>query len=301
MNVLIDSDIGDDVDDAFALALAARLPQLRLCGVSTVCGRVEARAALARRILDAAELPGLPVAAGAWRRADGLPLPTRFSHAPLLARGVPPPSQFTGDAVELILRCAAEQAPLTIIGLGPMTNLAAALGRDPTLARRAHLIAVGGVLGLPYPDWNLRSDPLAAQQVLASGMRVTLIGLHLTFRCKLWPEQLRRLFASSSPLARALGACVLAWRTWKRRIPMLHDALAVAALAEPGIARLLPHRVAITRRGVMRASRRGPANALVGVGVDLDRFHALLARYLFESSPRGRPHSWVEHLVHQLA
>ena len=74
----------------------------------------------------------------------------------------------TTIATDLILACSHASAPLTIIALGPLTNIAAALARDPALARRARLVAMAGKLGYPYPDWNLRCDPDAGRRVLAA-------------------------------------------------------------------------------------------------------------------------------------
>src|SRR5215207_8905464 len=83
-SVLIDTDIGDDVDDAFGLALALRLPQMRVRGVTTVAGPVQARARLAQSILSAAGHTSVPVAPGSSTMSDGRMGSGRFSHQPLL-------------------------------------------------------------------------------------------------------------------------------------------------------------------------------------------------------------------------
>src|SRR5215212_7885390 len=83
-SVLIDTDIGDDVDDAFGLALALRIPQLRVRGVTTVAGPVQARAQLAQSILAAAGHTGVPVVPGSSTMSDGRTGSGRFSHQPLL-------------------------------------------------------------------------------------------------------------------------------------------------------------------------------------------------------------------------
>jgi inosine-uridine nucleoside N-ribohydrolase len=292
-DILIDTDIGDDVDDAFGLALAARHPALRLRGATTVCGPVERRARLARIILAAAGQPDVPVAPGSRTMSDGRPGSARFSHQPLLEieneklriEKVPDPnSQLAAD---FILQSSQRYNSLTLVALGPLTNIAAALRRDPALARRARLVAMAGKLGLPYPDWNLRCDPAAARAVLASGIPTTLVGMHVTLRCKLRPDQMRRLFAGAGPLAVALARCVLAWRTWKRRMPLLHDALAVAVAADPAVVTLAPRRVRVLAGGFSLASRRGAPNALVCTDLDLKRFHALVDRLLLGGAPHG--------------
>jgi inosine-uridine nucleoside N-ribohydrolase len=294
--VVIDTDIGDDVDDAFALALALRLPQLRLVGVTTVTALAARRAQLACELLAAADALHVPVAPGAERRADGTPLPAKFTYGP-----DPAPPCAWPDAVELILAASHSTPNLVILGLGPLTNIAAALRRDPALAVRASLVAVGGVGGLPYPDWNLRCDPDAARFVIASGIPTTLVGLNLTIGVKLWPAALRRLLNAPDALSRRLAAYVLAWRTWKRRMPVLHDALAVAALAAPALVPRTPRRVTVLRSGVVLMRRSRLPNALVARAVDHARFDALLETALLGAPLPQHTHRWRSWLVHQVA
>jgi inosine-uridine nucleoside N-ribohydrolase len=292
-SVLIDTDIGDDIDDAFGLALALRLPQLRVRGVTTVAGPVQGRARLAQRILAAAGCPDVPVAPGSSVMSDGRPGSGRFSQQPLVGiehaesktkHAAMDASQFSmlnsQLSTDLIMACSQGASPLTIIALGPLTNIAAVLARDPTLARRARLVAMAGKLGYPYPDWNLRCDPAAARRVLGSGMPITLVGMHVTMSAKMRASQLRRMFAGRDPLGVVLARCVLAWRTWKRRIPILHDALTVAVAADPTLARLAPRRVVVGWRGFSLAGRFTTPNALVCTGVDPSQFHKLLETYL---------------------
>jgi inosine-uridine nucleoside N-ribohydrolase len=314
--VLIDTDIGDDVDDAFGLALALRLPRLRVRAVTTVAGPVEARARLAQLILAAAGHADVPVAPGSSAMSDGRAGSARFSHEPMLGLGtrdwglgashlpspishppspiphppspiphLPSPISHPPSATDLILACSQRYFPLTIVALGPLTNIAAALERDPALARRARLVAMAGTLGYPYPDWNLRCDPAAARRVLAAGMPITLVGMHVTMRAKMRAEQLRRLFASRDELGMTLARCVLAWRTWKRRLPILHDALTVAVAADPTLARLAPRRVHVGSRGFSLAARLGAPNALVCAAAGIERFHALLEAQLLGGAP----------------
>ena len=305
-SVLIDTDIGDDVDDAFGLALALRLPQLRVRGVTTVAGPVQARARLAQSIIAAAGHTGVPVVAGSSTTSDGQMRSGRFSHqllleienAQLRIENVDTAaSQSTiynlQSAIDLMLACSQASTPLTIIALGPLTNVAAALERDPSLASRARLVAMAGKLGYPYPDWNLRCDPAAAKRVLAAGMPITLVGMHVTLRAKMRVEQLRRLFDGPDPLNVALARCVLAWRTWKRRMPILHDALTVAVAADPTLAHLRPRRVYVGWRGFSFATRMAIPNALVCTAVDLGRFHALLdAQLLGGATPQAHCGPW---------
>lgn len=281
--ILIDTDIGDDVDDAFALALATTLSQLHLCGVTTVSGPVEQRARLARQILRAAGLSHIPVIPGSSTMQSGQPGPAKFSHRSVLEAKEEATSHTLQTATELILACSHQHTPLTIIALGPLTNIAAALEQDLTLAKRARLVAMAGTLGMPYPDWNLRCDPLAARKVFASGMPITLVGMHLTMQTKMHLVQVEHLFHDSRPLIQTLAGCVLACRTWHRRIPILHDALTVAVAAEPTMVRQELRHMRVYRSGFSRASRSARPNVQVCTALDLERFHTLLNTYLFRA------------------
>ena len=128
----------------------------------------------------------------------------------------------------------------------------------------------------PTPIGTCAAIQLPPGACWPSGMPITLVGMHVTLGAKMRAEQLRRLFAEPDPLSVALARCVLAWRTWKRRMPILHDALTVAVAADPTLAHLRPRRVFVGWRGFSFATRMAVPNALVCTAVDLGRFHALL-------------------------
>ena len=279
--VLIDTDIGDDVDDAFALALAAVLPHLRVCAVTTVSGPVEERARLAEHILRAAGQAHVPVVPGSSAMRNGRPGPNKFSHTAVLDRNTVCEHPATETATQCILRNSRQYLPLTLIALGPLTNIAAALDEDPSLARRARLVAMAGTLGVPYPDWNLRCDPAAARKVLASGMAITVVGMHVTMQTKMRASQVAQMFCNPRPLVQVLARCVLAWRTRQRRLPILHDALTVAVAADRNIARQEPRHMRVGGGGFSRATRSAQPNVQVCTTVDLPRFTALLDTHLF--------------------
>lgn len=274
---VIDTDIGDDVDDAFALALALRSPELRVVGVTTVAGPVERRARLAQTLLAAVGRSDIPVAVGSSARSDGRAVQHRFSHAPVVAPDHMPPL-WCGDGCDLLRQAAAEHAsaPLRIICLGPLTNLALALQYDPSLATRVRVVAMGGKRGLPYPDWNIRCDPAAARRVLASGVAITLVGMHVTMQTKLTGNEMAQVFDPRSPLGVLLARCVLAWRTPQRRMPILHDALAVAVAYDPSLAWTEARRVIIGPGGFSFDQHSDTPNARVCRTIDLPRWRTIL-------------------------
>jgi purine nucleosidase len=308
--ILIDTDIGDDADDAFALALALAMPELDVVGVITVAGPVEARARLARIILAAAGRPDITVVPGSNTRLDGRPGPARLTLQPVLEKWSSrseieptPLSNLTSPtSTDFLLTMSRQHRPLTIVAIGPLTNIAAALDADPSLAGRARLVAMAGTLGLPYPDWNLRCDPSAARRVLRSGMPITLVGRHVTMRAKMRPSQIRRLFERRKTVAVELARCLLAWRTRKRRMPILHGTLAIAVAADPTLVRLDDRRVLVGWRGFSVAGGGLTPNALVCTAVDIARFHSFLDDCLLggmdeEQSNRQAILNWLVRMI----
>ncbi len=167
-NILIDTDIGDDIDDALALSLALCSPEIELLGVMTVFGDTQKRAHLAAHILEVFEHEDIPVAAGQQ-------MPLLFRHRP---SGVPqaallnpyaPSGTFSPfSAPELLIHTAlTHHTNITLLCLGPLTNIATALLIEPRLFLAIkNIIMIGGTSGFPLPEWNMRSDAQAAKIVL---------------------------------------------------------------------------------------------------------------------------------------
>ena len=238
-NVLIDTDIGDDIDDALALALVLCSPEIELLGVTTVFGDTQKRALLANHILGVFGHEDIPV-------ASGQELPLLLRHRP---SGVPqaailvPCASSTAlspfSAPELIIQEAmAHHSNVTLLCLGPLTNVATALIIEPRLFMAIrNIIIVGGTSGFPLPEWNVRSDAQAARIVLASGIPVTLLGWNVTMRCQLRESDIENLHYQNSPQTRLLSQLIALWQRhrprWHPRLPFLHDPLAIVAFCVP--------------------------------------------------------------------
>lgn len=274
--VFIDTDIGDDIDDALALALAARSPEIELVGVSTVFGETRQRARLAAHLLRAFERPAVPVAAGC-----GEPLKRR--HRP---SGVPQAALLDSreqyrlselDGPDLLLQTARTQAGrLTLLCLGPLTNLATALSREPALIRQiARVILMGGTSGLPWPEWNVRSDALAARLVLTAGLPITLIGWNITRRCQMRAQELTQLRAGQAERTRLLWQLIQIWQRhrprWHPELPYLHDPLTIVALCAPELLTFAPTPEHVIVNGPLQGLMvpRLPHRPLIQAAIDL--------------------------------
>ncbi len=296
--VVIDTDPG--TDDAVALALAARSPELRVAAVTTTYGNAPLPATTrnARTVLDLAGRPDIPVRPGAaWplgrKPAYGTPLhgPSGIGYAP-----VGPPPAVSPDPAALLEALRAASGPCVLVTLGPLTNLALALERDQDAVRRAvtrHLAMLGNFGPAASPDrvadFNAWADPEAAQRVLSAGLPTHLVPLDVTRQVVLSPAQVQALRRQGDALSRWLALALQFSVEAHRHVRgiagcMLHDSVVMGEILSPGILRFRQRAVALdldegAHRGHTRERRDGRPIP-VAVSVDLERLRALLQRLL---------------------
>lgn len=253
--ILLDTDIGTDVDDALALAFAVRHPEIDVAAVTTVSGDTRLRGQIAARLLALAGCGDIEVAAGVrepllrqgrmfWAGHEGQGLLEGGEDLPLSAR----------HGVDVLAECllAEERKVVTV---GPQSNLAAALIKEPDIAGRiAHLTVMGGFFYAceldghtipPTVDYNLNADPEAAVRALSAPIPTTLVPGDVTMRAWLLEEDLARLEGAADLLSRALARLVRVWTPIQHRlleamgvppprdmVAILHDPLAVATLVD---------------------------------------------------------------------
>jgi purine nucleosidase len=251
--VIIDTDIGDDIDDAFAIALALHSPELKILGVTTAFGDTELRAQLADRLLGEAGRPDIPVAAGNSTPAQNPMSQRRYANGGLFAK----PSHANGVdfLLEQIRRYPNE---ITLIGIGPLVNVGAAIDKDPeTFRKLRRVVIMGGSIkrgygdvgfgtpAPPQPEWNIRNDIPAAQKLFASGVPLYLMPLDST-QLKLDEVKRAFLFAQGTPLTDAL---TLLYHQWGQQTPTLFDAMAVAYTVNPKLCPTTPMHIRVDERG----------------------------------------------------
>lgn len=293
MKVIIDTDIGDDFDDIVTLAVALASPEIELLAVTTVGGDTPLRARLARRFLAAAGRAEVPVAIGSRR-----PVKATFSHRRWAEAG--PPLQGTEpDAAEVILS-AARAAPgaVTVLAIGPLSNLADALARDPDgFAQIGRIVLMGGSVRRGYrdpawraasgpaPEYNIVQDIPAAKAVFASGAALTVAPLDATMA--VFDEVARsHVFTRSTPVTDALALTYLQWAAVSGRpYPVLFDTVALAQAIDPTLCRTERMRLVIDDDGRTLIAE-GPANAEVCVDCDDARFIRWMMPRLTGEAPR---------------
>ncbi|MBS3652406.1 nucleoside hydrolase [Pseudaminobacter sp. 19-2017] len=241
--IILDCDPG--VDDAIALALAVASPEIRLRAVTAVAGNrpVETTSRNARRLLDLLGAGDIPVYAGAARSLAYSEPRCSTSHGEDGLGGIDIGSGNSigsDHATDIIAAALAgpQGAELTLVAVGPLTNLALVEIKYPgLLARAAAILVMGGAAFTagnitPAAEFNFWSDPLAAHVVLSSGADLRIFGLDVTSRVAMTPDFLGRLARGGGNSARKLHDML---KVYGRSDPLLHDTCPVAFLVEPGM------------------------------------------------------------------
>jgi pyrimidine-specific ribonucleoside hydrolase len=296
LRVVLDCDPGHD--DAMAILLAAATPAIELEAITTVAGNqtLEKVTLNARRVCSTAGITGVPVAAGCDRPLTRAPIVAGDIHGASGLDGVdwdePRVPVDPRNGVDLIIeRAAADERPLTIVAVGPLTNVATALLRAPSIAAGLERIAImGGAIGLgnrtPSAEFNIYADPEAADVVFGSGVPITLVPLEVTHRALATEAVLDRIAALNTPVARMSVALMRYFAETYRRVfgfaaPAVHDPCAVAAVIDPAIVATRHMNVEVDTASDLSLGRtvcdvygttgRQP-NADVGMDLDVERF-----------------------------
>src|SRR5690242_6097088 len=202
--VIIDTDIGDAIDDALALALAVNSPELDIRGVTTVVDDVESKTRLAVKELNILGRRDLPVAMDALDPQPDPALPThpRVFEVLTPAAAMPPGRRAVDFLVDTLMQ---SQDRITLVPIGPLTNLALALKAEPRIKQKIErIVLMGGAFSTKKIEYNMKRDPAAAEIVFRSGIPITAVGLDVTEPCKLRPEDMDRLRLAESPTAHFL-------------------------------------------------------------------------------------------------
>jgi inosine-uridine nucleoside N-ribohydrolase len=280
--ILLDTDIGTDIDDAFALALILGSPELELVGVTTVAGETQARARLAAKMLWEAGRPNVPVAAG----EPGSPQPIDQAR---WADGFTGPPLTTLKALDLMKREIAHRpGELTLVAIGELTNVAALLRSDPSVGRKIkRLVLMGGAIAHGYgkdlepaAEWNIKSNPVAAQEVFASGVPILMVPLDVTAMLQLDAAARQRIFTRLTPTTNALA---LLYHLWNQDTPTLFDPMAIALIIDPSLCELKQLAVKVAASGFTRPVEGGAPNATVGMRTDPAKFFEF---YLSRVAPK---------------
>jgi inosine-uridine nucleoside N-ribohydrolase len=311
--VIVDCDPGHD--DAIAILLAAASPAIELAAITTVAGnQTLAKTTLnARRVCTVAGIDDVPIAAGCERPLVREQIVAADIHGPSGLDGpawgearVPLDER---HAVDLIIdEVRRSKGATTLVPVGPLTNIATALQREPAIASGIRRIALmGGAIGVgnhtPSAEFNIHADPEAAEIVFASGIPITMAPLEVTHRAAATEPILARIKAIGTPVADMAIALMRFFRDAYERTfglpsPPLHDPCAVAWVIDPSLVVTRALNVVIDARPGITYGRticdlygktKLPPNADVGVDLDVERFWDVvidaLGRYRSNADP----------------
>ncbi|HEX7159155.1 MAG TPA: nucleoside hydrolase [Edaphobacter sp.] len=282
--VILDTDIGDDVDDVFALALALTSPEIKLVGITSAWGDTALRTRMINRLLCETGRDDIPVHTGIATKAT-----SQFSQRAWANRGIQRPNEASADAVEFLLdQIRQNPGEITLIAIGPLTNVGAAIDRDAaTFSKLKRVVLMGGSINRSYDDfgyapphtpsaeYNIAMDVRASQKLFHSGVPISMMPLDST-QVK-FDEVKRSLLASiSTPLTDALQVLTAEWaRANSMTTPTLFDPVAVAYAIRPETCPTTPLRIEVDDKGFTRQVEGAP-NAQVCLEQRTDAFFNLL-------------------------
>jgi purine nucleosidase len=276
--IIVDTDIGDDVDDAFAVALGLRSPELEILGITTTFGDTETRAKLLDRFLGEAGRQDIPVAVGTPTHANNEFTQRRYAEGGHFARASHP------KAVDFILeQIRRYPGQITLIAIGPLRNVGALIDRDvETFHKLQRVVLMGGSIYRGYGDvgyfpphgpqaeWNILNDIPAAQKLFASGVPLYVMPLDST-QLKLDEVKRSILFRSGTPLTDAL---TLLYHQWGQETPTLFDVMTFAYILNPKLCPVQPMHIRVDDKGFTRVEP-GTPNAQVCLDSDAEAFFRL--------------------------
>jgi len=260
--VIIDTDIGDDVDDAFALALAVKSPELEILGVTTTFGETEVRAQIADRFLGEIGRTEIPVMAGKSTPTKNPMSQRRYAEEARLTKSS------HEDAAEFILdQIRKHPGEITLIGIGPLMNVGAAIDRDAATFRKLkRVVIMGGSvrrgygdLGYnervpPMPEWNILNDVPSAQKLFSSGVPLYVMPLDST---QLKLDEVKRAFLFTRGTVVTDQLAIL-YHLWGQETPTLFDPMAVTFVLKPELCPVAPLRIRVDEKGYTREEPGAP-------------------------------------------
>jgi purine nucleosidase len=296
--VIFDTDIGDDIDDVFALGIALSSPELKIVGITSAWGDTALRARMIDRVLCETGRSDIPVITGvATHRSDA----AAFSQAPWAKAGLPHKPHGNDNAVAFILdQARLHPGEITLIAVAPLTNIGAAIDRDPAAFRKLkRVVLMGGsvvrgydadgapgVPTQPMAEYNIAMDPPAAQKLFHSGVPIYMMPLDSTqiaFDAKRGAE----FAAISTPLTDSIEVLTAEWsHVTHRNAPTLFDPVAVAYTIDAATCPTTPEHIEVDDKGYTRTGD-GPPNAQACLKAQPEAFFSLVIPRLLQQKMAG--------------
>ncbi|HEV2208214.1 MAG TPA: nucleoside hydrolase [Verrucomicrobiae bacterium] len=302
--VILDTDIGDDIDDTWALGFLLKCPELDLKLAVGDYGKSQYRGRLLAKFLQAVGRADIPIGLGLDVEPHGEGPQSDWVKDYELSSY---PGKVHKDGVEALIDTIMNSSqPITVIGIAPMPNLAAALVREPRIARRARFVGMAGSIRRGYDDsptpcaeWNVKAAPKACQQVCGAGWPITITPLDTCGRVKLEGRRYAKVRDSKEKVAATI---IENYRIWIRgtqaaapghSLPaaspaeehssVLFDTVAVYLAFGQALCRMESLPIEVTDDGYTRVSERGTRMLVATEWKDFEGYKDLLVERLTSS------------------
>lgn len=290
--VILDTDIGDDIDDTWALVMLVKSPQFDVKLVTTSCGKAEYRAKIIAKLLTVAQRTDVPVGLGEGGRTGTGGQEAWVKDYKLSDY----PGKIHEDGAAAVIDVIQKSTrPVTVISIGPLHTMAEVLKRQPDLAGRALFAGMYGSVRVGYdgakkpaPEWNVKANPPACQRVLSAAWRqATITPLDTCGLVRLSGQRFQSLVASRDPLVQALLENYRVWSKKKsvaelKASSVLFDTVAVY-LADPAprtLVQLETLPIRVTDNGMTLIDPAGKKLIVASAWKDLDAYYDLLVKTL---------------------
>jgi len=273
--VIIDTDIGDDVDDAFALALAVKSPELQVLGVTTTFGDTETRAKITDRFLGEMGRGEVPVLAGKATATKNPMSQRRYAESAHFIK------TSHADAVEFLLdQIRKYPGEITLVAIGPLMNVGAAIDKDAATFRKLkRVVLMGGSIRRGYgdlgyteavpamPEWNILNDIASAQKLFSSGVPLFVMPLDST---QLKLDEVKRAFLFTRGTAMTDQLAIL-YHLWSQETPTLFDPMAMVFVLKQELCPVQGMHIRVDEKGYTR-EEPGTPNAQVCLNSNAEDF-----------------------------
>ena len=298
--VILDTDIGDDIDDSLALLLLIESGQFDILGVSTVFRNAYKRAKMAKQLICSLD-KDIPVYAGCDYpfKSD----PDHLDREKILAKeqrdedgkyifpqwseSMRPFEVEEKSSIDFIIEQVHKYPhEVTIICIGPLTNMATAINKDPSIIPLIKEIRImGGGYEIDRPEWNIYCDPEAAHVVYNAGVnKMTAIGCDITMKTALSPEDVELLKNSQSKSIHLVYHAMKKWFTYyEYKTPVMHDPLTVASLIDPTVINVEEMKMDVNitdKRGYTYVNPDSNNHIDIAVAVDKNKFFKIFKETL---------------------
>jgi purine nucleosidase len=287
--VIIDADLGDDIDDAFAIGLALSSPEFEILGFSAAFGDTPTRAKMFDRMLGELGRGDIPVAMGIPADVNRNAFTQRR-----YAEGGPAARATHPHSVDFVLEQARKYpGEITLVAVGPLPNVGAMIDKDVTSFRKLkRVVIMGGNIrtlldpfGMaapiaPHPEWNLKNDIASAKKLFNAGVPLVVMPLDSTANLKMHEVARTALFSHGSMLTNILAGLYYQWSAYTRSpTPILYDPMTLAWLLEPSLCPLTPMHITIDDAGNTKETPGAP-NAQVCLHSEAEPFLRFLVKKL---------------------